>query len=266
MDFSERKGAAWGASGLCLHVNQLNVPALRFYDSLGFRIVPDWYGFNNQRFLLHKPLRGEEPEVPPPVVVAAPRSDAGNVAPSGAAASSVDVVATPPRGDAGDEPVSVAAARIKAELSPLATDVFVNGGTEPLGYAQQPGGLAYELEQSIGTAFPSDGGFRCVRCGSLLYWAPQKFPCGCGWPAFDDAVAGAVEERPEKNDPLSSSLPKYGVEAVCRSCGGHLGHVIRGEGLTPTDARHCVNGVCLAYDGAVEAPADVVNVVEGAAV
>ena len=73
--------------------------------------------------------------------------------------------------------------------------------------------------------------------------------CGCGWPAFYDCVEGAVDERPEYNDPLSSAPTKYGVEAVCKACGGHLGHVIRGEGLgTPTDARHCINGAVLRYD------------------
>ena len=66
VDYAERKGAAWGAAGLCLHVNRLNTPALRLYDRLGFSVVPDWYGYNNQRFLLFKPLNGEAPETPPP--------------------------------------------------------------------------------------------------------------------------------------------------------------------------------------------------------
>ena len=102
-----------------------------------------------------------------------------------------------------------------------------------------------------------------MRCGSQLYWAPTKMACGCGWPAFWDAVEGAVEERPERNDPLSSAPPRYGVEAVCVECDAHLGHVIRGEGLgTPTDARHCVNGICLAFDGSVAAPDGVEQIEE----
>ena len=66
VDFCERKARAWGADGICLHVNRLNAPALRFYDSCGFAIVPDWLGFNNQRFLLYRSFVDEEPPAPPP--------------------------------------------------------------------------------------------------------------------------------------------------------------------------------------------------------
>lgn len=215
VDYAERKGAAWGADGLCLHVNRLNTPALRLYDRLGFSVVPDWYGYNNQRFLLHKPLNGEAPETPPAM---APRT-----------------------------------------LSPLQKEILGAGGTEPPGSASEKGGLDFELTETYGTAFPADGAYRCVRCAAKVYWARQKMKCGCGWPAFYDCVDGAVEERPECNDPLSSAPPKYGVEAVCKACDGHLGHVIRGEGLgTPTDARHCVNGAVLRYDSSAEGqPGDI---------
>jgi hypothetical protein len=63
LDYAERKGEAWGASGLCLHVNRLNTPALYFYESRGYGIIPDWYGYNSQRFLLHRPLGGASPEI-----------------------------------------------------------------------------------------------------------------------------------------------------------------------------------------------------------
>ncbi|KAJ8600266.1 hypothetical protein CTAYLR_000623 [Chrysophaeum taylorii] len=53
VDFSARKARAWGADAISLHVNKFNAPALRFYASLGFEVIPDWFGHNPARFLLY---------------------------------------------------------------------------------------------------------------------------------------------------------------------------------------------------------------------
>ncbi|KAK7976490.1 hypothetical protein PG989_014953 [Apiospora arundinis] len=89
---------------------------------------------------------------------------------------------------------------------------------------------------------PESGVYTCAGCEAPLYKANHKFKSGCGWPAYFDSIPGAVTRHED------STLGMSRTEIVCSNCGGHLGHVFKGEGYaTPTDERHCVNSVSLNF-------------------
>ncbi|KAI1826719.1 methionine-R-sulfoxide reductase B2 [Xylaria intraflava] len=91
--------------------------------------------------------------------------------------------------------------------------------------------------------FFSEGGvYTCAGCNAPLYKASHKFKSGCGWPAYFDNIPGAVTRHVDRSWGMART------EIVCSNCGGHLGHVFKGEGYaTPTDERHCVNGISLNF-------------------
>ena len=129
----------------------------------------------------------------------------------------------------------------KSKLNAEQFEVLRRKATEPPGYSERKEGqLEYELKKNYGTKYPEKGNYNCVGCGTPLYTAKSKFDSGCGWPAFDSVIPGAVKEVPDADGRR--------VEIVCAKCDSHLGHVFRGEGFTPTNERHCVNGICLAYN------------------
>lgn len=117
----------------------------------------------------------------------------------------------------------------KAILNPEQFRILRQKGTEPAGTGQ------YDK-------FYEEGTYNCAGCGIALYKSATKFKSGCGWPAFFDAIPGAVNRNEDRSFGMSRT------ELTCAACGGHLGHVFKGEGFpTPTDERHCVNSISLSF-------------------
>ena len=112
---------------------------------------------------------------------------------------------------------------------------------------------AYNVLREEGTERPftsplndikeTPGTFSCAGCGAPLFTTSTKYDSGTGWPSFYAPVDGDAVDL--KTD-FKLVLPR--TEVVCKSCGGHLGHVFD-DGPQPTGKRYCMNGVAMKFIG-----------------
>jgi peptide-methionine (R)-S-oxide reductase len=117
----------------------------------------------------------------------------------------------------------------KKILSPEQYNILRNKGTE------RPGTGEYNNHSQKGV-------YTCAGCGTELFTSDQKFDSHCGWPSFDNNIAGGDRVKQVKD--FSHGMIR--TEIVCAKCGGHLGHIFD-DGPTATGQRYCVNSLSLGF-------------------
>lgn len=117
----------------------------------------------------------------------------------------------------------------KKILTPEQYYILREKGTE------RPGTGEYNNHSEKGT-------YACAGCGTELFTSDQKFNSHCGWPSFDNNIAGGDRVKQVKD--FSHGMIR--TEIVCAACNGHLGHIFD-DGPTATGQRYCVNSVSIKF-------------------
>ncbi len=108
-----------------------------------------------------------------------------------------------------------------------------------------------EVTQKGGTEAPfqnkywdhhEGGDYLCKVCGVVLFNSDAKFDSGTGWQSFDKpSDNNAVLFKEDMSHGMSR------VEAICKNCGAHLGHVFN-DGPKEKGMRFCINSASLDFE------------------
>jgi peptide-methionine (R)-S-oxide reductase len=115
--------------------------------------------------------------------------------------------------------------------------------------------MQYEVTQNAGTerAFTGiywdtkdDGTYHCIVCDEALFHSDTKYDSGSGWPSFYEAIDS---DKVTVEEDRSHGMVR--TEALCATCGAHLGHVFP-DGPQPTGDRFCMNSASLNHKRSAE--------------
>lgn len=107
----------------------------------------------------------------------------------------------------------------------------------------------YNILRQKGTEYPNTGEYNlhfdkgvysCGACDSPIFNSDNKFKSNCGWPSFDEAIPGSVENIRDTTHGMIRT------EILCSNCGSHLGHVFD-DGPTSTGQRYCINSLSMDF-------------------
>lgn len=119
----------------------------------------------------------------------------------------------------------------------------------PLQYAVTQEGQTERAFTGIYWDNHADGTYRCIVCRTPLFDSGTKFESGTGWPSFTDMIErGRVATKEDRS---------YGmrrVEALCATCGAHLGHVFDDGPRDAGGLRYCMNSASLDFEPRAAAP------------
>lgn len=108
----------------------------------------------------------------------------------------------------------------RTRLTPAEYDILRQGGTEPRN--------SHPYSRSTG-----EGLYHCKGCGLPIYASTEKVILDIGWVFF----------RHSLRDSVLLGIDEGRIEAHCRRCGGHLGHILYVE----SEVLHCINGTALDF-------------------